>query len=69
MTRRYHVVFDRVTVLKKSRVFEAPDTSRQTKIGLIGCLGDMVVEPFRYTYSSDAADEETPEDPGGPEEK
>lgn len=42
-------------------LLEAPDTSLPERIGLIGCLGDMVVEPFRYTYSSDAAESETPE--------
>ena len=38
-----------------------PDTPREIKIGLVGCLRDMVVEPFRYTFSNDAMEEETAE--------
>lgn len=37
-----------------------PETSLETRIGVIRSLNSMVVDPFRYTYSHDPSPEETP---------
>lgn len=41
------------------QLLDAPETTRQDRIGLIRCLTHMVVDPFHYTYSRDPRPEET----------